>query len=292
MILSMTGYGKASAEYLGKKITAEVKSLNSKALDLSTRIAPVYREMEMEVRAMMTQALERGKVEFSLWIEQQETVDACPINGELAAAYYRQMVDISKKYGIPEPEDYWHTIIRMPDVLTKNDALQELSEEEWLVARNVVQQAIERLVAFRRQEGEALQRKFEEKLDNIDALLASIEPYEKMRVEKIRQRIIDGLAAIRDVEYDKNRLEQEMIYYIEKLDINEEKQRLTNHLQYFRKTMEEGHGQGKKLGFIAQEMGREINTTGSKSNLAEMQNIVVKMKDELEQIKEQVLNVM
>ena len=292
MILSMTGYGKASAEFQGKKIIAEVKSLNSKALDLSTRVAPIYREKEMEVRAMITQALERGKVEFSLWIEQLEQVDACPINGELAAAYYRQMLDISEKFDIPEPDDYWHTLVRMPDVLSRNDAQQELSEAEWLVARDVVQQAIDQLIAFRRQEGEALQHKFEEKLDNIATLLASIEPYEKLRVEKIRQRITDGLTSIPDVEYDKNRLEQEMIYYIEKLDINEEKQRLANHLQYFRKTMEEGHGQGKKLGFIAQEMGREINTTGSKSNLAEMQNIVVKMKDELEQIKEQVLNVL
>ncbi len=292
MILSMTGYGKASAEFQGKKIYAEVKSLNSKALDLTTRVASFYREKEMEVRNMITQALERGKVEFNLWTEQTEQADACPINGKLAAAYFRQMQDISEKYDIPEPDDYWQAIIRMPDVLSRNETQQELSDEEWQVARQVVQQAIDQLVAFRRQEGEALQKKFEEKLDNIAALLASIEPYEKQRVEKIRQRIVDGLATIPDVEYDKNRLEQEMIYYIEKLDINEEKQRLANHLQYFRKTMEEGHGQGKKLGFIAQEMGREINTTGSKSNQAEMQNIVVKMKDELEQIKEQVLNVM
>ena len=292
MILSMTGYGKASAEFQGKKIIAEVKSLNSKALDLSTRVAPIYREKEMEVRTMITQALERGKVEFALWTEGQEQSGACPINGEMVAAYYRQMLNISVKYDIPEPDDYWRTLIRMPDVLTKNDAQQELSDEEWQIARDVVQQAIGQLMAFRRQEGEALQKKFEEKLAGIAALLAGIEPYEKLRVEKIRQRITDGLASIHDVEYDKNRLEQEMIYYIEKLDIGEEKQRLANHLEYFRKTMEEGHGQGKKLGFIAQEMGREINTTGSKSNLAEMQNIVVKMKDELEQIKEQVLNVM
>ena len=288
----MTGYGKASAEFQGKKITAEVKSLNSKALDLSTRVAPIYREKEMEVRAMITQSLERGKVEFNLWTEQQEQAEVCPINGELVAAYFRQMQAISAQYQIPEPDDYWPTLIRMPEVLSRNEAQQELSEEEWIVARDVVQQAIDHLMAFRRQEGEALQRKFEEKLDNIGALLAGIEPYEKLRVEKIRQRITDGLASIPDVQYDQNRLEQEMIYYIEKLDINEEKQRLANHLQYFRKTMEEGHGQGKKLGFIAQEMGREINTTGSKSNQAEMQNIVVKMKDELEQIKEQVLNVM
>ncbi len=288
----MTGYGKASAEFQGKKIIAEAKSLNSKALDLSTRIAPAYREKEMEVRTMITQALERGKVEFNLWTEQQDQAGASPINGELVAAYYRQMCDISAKYDIPEPDDFWYTLVRMPDVLTRGEVQQELSEEEWQVARSVVQQAIDHLVAFRRQEGQALQKKFEEKLDNIATLLAGIEPYEKQRVEKIRQRITEGLAAIPDVEYDKNRLEQEMIYYIEKLDISEEKQRLANHLQYFRRTMEDGHGQGKKLGFIAQEMGREINTTGSKSNLAEMQNIVVKMKDELEQIKEQVLNVM
>ena len=288
----MTGYGKASAEFQGKKIIAEAKSLNSKALDLSTRIAPAYREKEMEVRTMITQALERGKVEFNLWTEQQDQAAASPINGELVAAYYSQMRDISAKYDIPEPDDFWYTLVRMPDVLTRGDVQQELSEEEWQVARSVVQQAIDHLVAFRRQEGQALQKKFEEKLDNIATLLAGIEPFEKQRVEKIRQRITEGLAAIPDVEYDKNRLEQEMIYYIEKLDISEEKQRLANHLQYFRRTMEDGHGQGKKLGFIAQEMGREINTTGSKSNLAEMQNIVVKMKDELEQIKEQVLNVM
>ena len=292
MILSMTGYGKASAEFHGKKIIAEVKSLNSKALDLSTRVAPVYKEKEMEVRAMLAQSLERGKVEFTLGIEQQEQSAASSINGEMVSAYFRQMQEISAKCGIPEPDDWWHTIVRMPDVLYRDDALQVLSEEEWLVASGVVQKAIDQLMAFRRQEGAALQRKFEEKLDNITALLASIEPYEKQRVEKIRQRITDGLASIPDVQYDQNRLEQEMIYYIEKLDISEEKQCLSNHLQYFRKTMEEGHGQGKKLGFIAQEMGREINTTGSKSNLAEMQNIVVKMKDELEQIKEQVLNVM
>ena len=288
----MTGYGKASAEFQGKKIIAEVKSLNSKALDLSTRVAPAYREKEMEVRAMITQALERGKVEFNLWTEQQDQTGACPINGELAADYFRQMQDISARFGIPAPADYWPTLLRMPDVLSHSEVQQELSDEEWNVARNVTEQAIAHLVAFRQQEGEALQRKFEEKLDSIAALLAAIEPYEKQRVEKIRQRIVEGLTAIPDVQYDKNRLEQEMIYYIEKLDINEEKQRLANHLRYFRQTMQDGHGQGKKLGFIAQEMGREINTTGSKSNLAEMQNIVVRMKDELEQIKEQVLNVM
>ena len=291
MIQSMTGYGKASAEFQGKKINAEVKSLNSKALDLSTRLAPIYREKEMEVRALIAQTLERGKVEFNLWIEQSETQNAASINGELVANYYKQITDIAEKYDIDEPEDIWTVLLRMPDVLNKTD-IQELTEEEWAVARSVVEKAIQQLTDFRKQEGMALQKKFEEKLDNIASLLASIESYETSRTEKIRQKLVDALQAIPEVEYDRNRLEQEMIYYIEKLDINEEKQRLTNHLHYFRQTMEEGHGQGKKLGFIAQEMGREINTTGSKSNQAEMQNIVVKMKDELEQIKEQVLNVM
>ena len=179
----------------------------------------------------------------------------------------------------------------MPDVMTRAE-VEELSEEEWNTVKHGIEAALSKLVDFRKQEGAALFQKFSEKLDNIAALLQSIEPYEKSRTEKIRQRIIDGLNSIPEVEYDRNRLEQEMIYYIEKLDINEEKQRLTNHLKYFRETMEQGHGQGKKLGFIAQEMGREINTTGSKSNQAEMQQIVVRMKDELEQIKEQVLNVM
>ena len=196
---------------------------------------------------------------------------------------------MAQKVGIPEPQDWLYTLTRMPDVLTRTEQ-EVLADDEWHAVQQGVEQAITALVDFRTQEGAALEKKFNEKIDNIEALLASIEPYEKSRVEKIRARIVDGLLQIPGVEYDKNRLEQELIYYIEKLDISEEKQRLTNHLKYFRETMREGHGQGKKLGFIAQEMGREINTTGSKSNLAEMQNIVVQMKDELEQIKEQVLN--
>ena len=189
------------------------------------------------------------------------------------------------------PEDCFATLLRMPDVLTKVDA-QELDEEEWNVVKGAVDEAIEHLIDFRKQEGAALEKKFNEKIDNIETLLKSIEPYELERVTKVRDRISEALEKTLSTDYDKNRLEQELIYYIEKLDINEEKQRLTNHLNYFRETMAGGHGQGKKLGFIAQEMGREINTTGSKSNHAQMQNIVVQMKDELEQIKEQVLNVM
>lgn len=290
MILSMTGYGKAVVAYKEKKINVEVKSLNSKSLDLSARIAPLYREKEMEIRRLLAQKLERGKVDFSLWVEKESTVDATPINAALVENYYKQIKAISASSGIPEPEDWFTTLLRLPDVTTKTE-VEVLDDEEWEVAQQAINEAIEKLTEFRKQEGAALQKKFTEKIDNIANLLKSIEPFEKSRVPKIREKIIDGLKQIPEVDYDKNRLEQELIYYIEKLDINEEKQRLTNHLKYFHETMKEsGHGVGKKLGFIAQEMGREINTTGSKSNQAEMQNIVVKMKDELEQIKEQVLN--
>ena len=285
----MTGYGRATATCKGKKIHVEIKSLNSKTLDLSTRIAPLYREKEMEIRQTITARLIRGKVDFSIWIEKDAATDATPINTALVENYYRQIKDIAAATGIPEPEDWFLTLLRMPDVTAKSD-VEELDDEEWDVAGKAIDEAIDALVGFRNQEGAALERKFTEKIDNIAALLKSIEPYEKARVEKIKARIVEGLKTIPDVEYDKNRLEQELIYYIEKLDISEEKQRLANHLAYFRETMKENGGQGKKLGFIAQEMGREINTTGSKSNNAEMQNIVVKMKDELEQIKEQVLN--
>lgn len=285
----MTGYGKSVVTYKGKKINVEIKSLNSKTLDLSTRIAPLYREKEMEIRQAITAQVVRGKVDFAIWIEKDAAADAAPINAALTENYYNQIKAIARNSGIPEPQDWFATLLRMPDVLTRTET-EVLDEEEWHAVRQAVDDAIGSLVSFRTQEGAALEMKFREKVDNIEALLAEIEPYEKSRVEKIRVRIVDGLKAIPDVEYDKNRLEQELIYYIEKLDISEEKQRLANHLKYFRETMDEAAGQGKKLGFIAQEMGREINTTGSKSNNAEMQNIVVKMKDELEQIKEQVLN--
>ena len=286
----MTGYGKAVVAYKEKKINVEVKSLNSKSLDLSARIAPLYREKEMEIRRLLAQKLERGKVDFSLWVEKESTVDATPINAALVENYYKQIKAISASTGIPEPEDWFTTLLRLPDVTAKTE-VEVLDDEEWEVAQQAINEAIEKLIEFRKQEGAALQKKFTEKIDNIANLLKSIEPFEKSRVPKIREKIIDGLKQIPEVDYDKNRLEQELIYYIEKLDINVEKQRLTNHLKYFHETMKEsGHGVGKKLGFIAQEMGREINTTGSKSNQAEMQNIVVKMKDELEQIKEQVLN--
>ena len=291
MILSMTGYGKASIAYQDKKITVEVKSLNSKAFDLSARIAPLYREREMEIRNILSKSIERGKVDFSIWIEKENGNDATPINAALVNNYYEQIKAISSQTGIEEPKDWFSLLLRMPEVMTRTE-VEELTEEEWKAVQNAIDLALEQFTNFRKQEGLALYNKFTEKINNIAQLLKDIEPYEQMRVEKIKQRILDGLKTLPEVDYDKNRLEQELIYYIEKLDINEEKQRLTNHLKYFIYTINEGHGQGKKLGFIAQEMGREINTTGSKSNQAEMQNIVVRMKDELEQIKEQVLNVL
>lgn len=292
MIQSMTGYGKATVDLPDKKINVEIKSLNSKAMDLSTRIAPVYREKEIEIRAEIAKALERGKVDFCLWIEKKDAEQmATPINAELVAAYYKQIKNISETMNIPLPEDWFATLLRLPDVMVKNET-QELSEEEWNAAHTAVSEAISHLVEFRKQEGAALEKKFREKIENITRLLHEVEPYEAERVGKIKERIVDALEKTISVDYDKNRLEQELIYYIEKLDVNEEKQRLANHLKYFISTLEGGSGQGKKLGFIAQEMGREINTLGSKSNHAEMQKIVVQMKDELEQIKEQVLNVM
>lgn len=292
MIQSMTGYGKAEIKLQGKKVYAEIKSLNSKSLDLSTRIAPLYREKEMEIRQMISSQLERGKVEFNLWIEKENAAQNDLISKEAVQDYLKQIKEISEDNGIEYPKDkLWEILVRLPNT-TQMPAAEELSDEEWNEVKNAVSEAIQHLVEFRKQEGEALSKKFEEKISNIGKLLEMIEPYEKSRTQKIRQRLEDRLAELKGVDYDKNRLEQEMIYYIEKLDISEEKQRLANHLRYFKETMDNGHGQGKKLGFIAQEMGREINTTGSKSNQAEMQNIVVKMKDELEQIKEQVLNVM
>ena len=289
----MTGYGKAVATYLDKTIHVEVKALNSKALDCSARIAPVKREKEMEIRRAIQESVVRGKVDFAIWVEKDGANDSATINTVLAEGYHRQLLALQQQLGYAEApmcaDSVIPLIMRMPDIMTRAE-IEELTDEEWAVARQAVDEALAALNAFRQQEGAALRQKFEEKLDNIACLMGQIEPYEQARVDKIRQRLTDNLKALPGVEYDSGRLEQELIYYIEKLDISEEKQRLANHLKYFRDTMDEPQCQGKKLGFIAQEMGREINTTGSESNQAEMQNIVVQMKDELEQIKEQVLN--
>ena len=291
MIYSMTGYGKSVVLFENKKICVEIRSLNGKAMDLSTRIAPQFKANEMEARSIISAALERGKVDLSIWVEQNEKVEMPSINIAVMQGYIEQMQAASEATGISQPENMFELLLRMPDVVSRKE-VYEASPEEWEAVRNCLHAAIEDLLAFRKQEGEALAAKFRNNIANISSLLASVEPYEKERVEKIRARIKETLDKQLGVDYDNNRFEQELIFYIEKLDVNEEKQRLSNHLEYFLSTMDGERGQGKKLGFIAQEMGREINTLGSKSNHAEMQNIVVRMKDELEQIKEQVLNVM
>ena len=287
----MTGYGKATAETGNRKVIVEIKSLNSKAMDISTKIIPAYRDKELDIRSRITAALERGKVDFALYIDAAATSGAQAINTAVFNSYLKQIEAIAEETHYDVPDDIIATILRMPEVLSTNQQ-EEVSDEEWQAVSAAVDQAINALVDYRKAEGVALEKKFREKIANISALLASVEPYEKERVAKIKERMRTSMLDAVGKNYDENRFEQEMIFYIEKLDISEEKQRLTNHLDYFIKTLEEGHGQGKKLGFIAQEMGREINTLGSKSNQAEMQNIVVRMKDELEQIKEQVLNVM
>ena len=287
----MTGYGKTVTLFQDRKICVEIRSLNGKAMDLSTRIAPQFKCREMEIRTLVTTTLERGKVDFALWVEQSEKADTPSINTAVMQGYLEQMNEISKTTGVPVPANLFEVLLRMPEVIARKE-IYDVSDEEWKEVLEGIKGAIAELMAFRKQEGEALAGKLSGNISRIAALLESVESYENERVEKIRARITDSLEKIAGVDYDKNRLEQELIYYIEKLDVNEEKQRLTNHLKYFTETMNGEKGQGKKLGFIAQEMGREINTLGSKSNHAEMQNIVVKMKDELEQIKEQVLNIM
>ena len=298
MIYSMTGYGKAESQIANKKLIVEIRSLNSKSMDLNVRIAPQLRSKELEIRTLISQRLERGKVDLSIYYQdavQGDTTTAfAPINHDAFIYYYKELSALQHELGIPS-QDLVATIMRMPDV-TKLQDQSDITDEEWAIVLQTIEAAVAQFNAFREQEGASLYRMFCEKLDAIGALLTDVEPYEQGRVEKIKSRIeanLEQLSAATQQAIDRNRLEQEMIFYLEKLDITEEKVRLTNHLKYFRETMDnEGSGVGKKLGFIAQEMGREINTLGSKSNQSEMQIIVVKMKDILEQIKEQVLNVL
>lgn len=299
MIYSMTGYGKAECQVANnKKLVVEIKSLNSKSMDLSVRIAPQLRQKELDIRTIISQQLERGKVDVSIYyqdaIQGETTTTFAPINKEAFTYYYQELKALQEELGM-QSNELLSTIMRIPDV-TKLQDLSEISEEDWAQVVQTLQIAIEQFNAFRQQEGASLQQMFCEKLDAIAQLLSEVEPYEQSRVEKIKNRLeanLEQLSATTKEAVDRNRLEQEMIFYLEKLDISEEKVRLTNHLKYFRETMEDqAKGVGKKLGFIAQEMGREINTLGSKSNQSEMQIIVVKMKDILEQIKEQVLNVL
>ena len=315
MIQSMTGYGKAESQTLSnknKKLVVEIRSLNSKSMDLNIRIANQLRDKELTIRSLLSQRLERGKVDLNIYY-QSISEDAAgsnsdmftPINHDAFLYYFNQLAALQKELNIEQgglpnllgvPQNgLIEAILRIPDVM-KPAENETISEEEWTILQQTLNAAIDAFQAFRIQEGAALQKMFTEKLDGIETLLAEVEPFEKGRVEKIRQHLeanLNQLTTQTKQAIDQNRLEQEMIYYLEKLDVTEEKVRLRNHIRYFRETMEsEGAGVGKKLGFIAQEMGREINTLGSKSNQSEMQIIVVKMKDILEQIKEQVLNVL
>lgn len=289
MIQSMTGFGKATCEYGNKKIVVEIKSLNSKQLDVSTRISQLYREKDIEIRNELAQKLERGKVEFTLYIDNSNKESATIINQTIIESYYKQIQSASENLGIPMPQNWFEILLRMPD--TMKTEMVELDDNEWFEIRRIIDNAIEQLQEFRSQEGKSLAAVFEAKINNIANLLVKIEPFEGERVERIKNKLEENLQSISEkIDYDKNRLEQELIFYIEKLDVNEEKVRLRNHLNYFLETMRVEKSPGRKLGFIAQEIGREINTLGSKSNHSEMQKIVVLMKDELEQIKEQVLN--
>lgn len=292
MIQSMTGFGKASRIFGNKKITVEVKSLNSKQADLNTRLNSLYREKDIDLRNTVTRRLSHGKIDLTISAEEIASEPSAHINIDVLTNYRQQLDAAVERLGIAMPDNVLELMLRMPEVF-QNDASKQLSEEEWNTVMEALNDALDQLQSFRLQEGRSLDAMFREKIANITALLAEVEPYEGERVDKIRTRLEENLKSLEErVAIDRNRLEQEMIFYLEKLDINEEKVRLRNHLKYFLETLDNEPEPGKKLGFIAQEMGREINTLGSKSNHSEMQIIVVKMKDQLEQIKEQVLNVL
>ncbi|MDR0757066.1 MAG: YicC family protein [Tannerella sp.] len=290
MIQSMTGFGKAVAELSDRKVTIEVKSLNSRQLDLNVRISPVYREKEMQMRNEVMQRLERGKIDITVSVEHIGRDTSTQINLPALESYVEQIREASVRLHVAEPADWFAVLMRMPDAVKSDATLPD--EAEWNAVHGAFIEALRLLTDFRMQEGAMLQKLFEEKIASIAVLLAQIDVYEEERIEKIKIRIAESLNKFADMDYDRNRFEQELIYYMEKLDVNEEKKRLDNHLKYFIDTLHTGRGQGKKLGFIVQEIGREINTLGSKSNHAGMQKIVVQMKDELEQIREQILNVL
>ena len=291
MIQSMTGFGKATCEHGNKKIVVEIKSLNSKQLDVSTRISGLYREKDIEIRNELSQKLERGKIDLSLYVDNSGKESVTQINQSVIEAYYEQIRTLSLNLGIEVPSNWFEVLLRLPDTM-KTETV-EMDDNEWVEIKKAIAEAINQLINFRMQEGKSLEAVFVSKIAHISQLLEETAPFEMERVEKIKARLEENLLALSDkIDYDKNRLEQELIFYIEKLDVNEEKVRLRNHLEYFIETMQHEKSPGKKLGFISQEIGREVNTLGSKSNHSEIQKIVVLMKDDLEQIKEQVLNVL
>jgi uncharacterized protein (TIGR00255 family) len=285
----MTGFGKAELEINNKKITIEIRSLNSKQLDINTRIPSLYKEKDIEIRKEISEALQRGKVEFNIFIESLGETSNAVINKPIIKSYYEQLNEIGQEIGLNINDGIMQVITRLPDAVKIQ--FEELDENEWLVIRESVRKALADLVTFRKQEGISLYNDIKANIENIQRLQAEVEPHEEERVARVKERLRDGLKELEmNGNVDNNRFEQELIFYIEKLDINEEKVRLTNHCNYFLETMEQEGSQGKKMGFIAQEIGREINTMGSKANHSELQKIVVQMKDSLERIKEQVLN--
>jgi uncharacterized protein (TIGR00255 family) len=286
LLQSMTGFGKANGHFQDKKISVEVRSLNSKGLDLNLKIPSSYRDLESPIRKLVTENLLRGKMDLGIYIESQQHQVAGLINEQVATAYFEKLKAINTSWGT-NTQDYLALVLRMPEVLTSQ--FEELSASETAFVLDLVQQACSQLQKFRKQEGQSLATDLLDNLSHIQSELEAIVPYEQERVAQVKERIQKGLAAIDESRIDANRLEQEMIYYVEKLDISEEKQRLQQHLNYFSETLHQ-EASGKKLGFIAQEMGREINTLGSKCNHSEIQRRVVIMKDHLEKIKEQVLN--
>lgn len=291
MIQSMTGYGRATCEFKNKKFTIEIKSLNSKQADISTRIPNHFKEKEMEIRSTISKALQRGKIEMSLYIENLAGDTSTTINQAVFSNYKNQIQSIAKTTGVTEPSDYFSIILRLPDSLKSE--IQELDDEEWSAVNTALQDALEALNSFRVQEGKSLEADLRKKIETIQQLSSQVPQYEAERIEKVRTRLLEGLNDLKNsIEFDSGRFEQELIFYSEKLDINEEKVRLANHCNYFIETIETDEYPGKKIGFIAQEIGREINTLGSKANHHEIQKLVVQMKDELEQIKEQSLNIL
>ncbi|MDD4777672.1 MAG: YicC family protein [Fermentimonas sp.] len=290
MTHSMTGYGKAVAELPNKKITIEIKSLNSKQFDLYTRIPSVYRVKEIELRNSLSRILERGKIDLTMNVEVFSKDVSSRIDHNVLTQYREEIEQFALNNNIPAPADWFSVLLRLPDVMKQD--IEELDDEEWKVIEEATENAANEVISFRKQEGVMLENVLKDKISNIRTLLSDIEPFEAERIEKVKSRLYEGLNHLEGFELDKNRFEQEVIYYLEKLDINEEKTRLAHHLNYFDETLRSDQSQGKKLGFIGQEIGREINTLGSKSNQSDMQRIVVQMKDELEQIKEQILNIL
>lgn len=290
MIHSMTGYGKAVAELPNKKVTIEIKSLNSKQFDLFTRLPLHYKLKEIEIRNSISRQLKRGKVDFNMNVEVISKDVTSRIDHNVVKQYREEFSKLADEMGIPVPQDWFPVLMRMPDVMKQD--IEELDEEEWNKIETAINEAVENVIIFRQQEGEMLENVLVDKISNIRNLLSSIDPFEEERIEKIKNRLYESLNQLEGIDYDNNRFEQEIIYYLEKLDVNEEKTRLAHHLNYFIETLNENESQGKKLGFIIQEIGREINTLGSKSNQSDLQHTVVRMKDELEQIKEQILNIL